>query len=322
MPHIVTIGEALVEVMRTELDRPLNRPAPLVGPYPSGAPAIFCSAAARLGASTGFVGTVGQDPFGDCITSRLTDDGVDIMGVRERQDLLTGIAFVAYASDGSRSFCFHMAQAAASQVDWEQIPDGYLDDVRYLHIMGSALSASQSMRQACYRAARHVSANGGTVTLDPNLRPELLPPDQIRAVCQPILDVAGIVLPSGEELTALTGTATPEAGAEHLLANGIDLVALKRGAEGCTLYTAQESVSIDAYQVQEIDPTGAGDCFDAALIVALGEGWSLATAGLFANAVGGLATTERGPMEGAPFRDAVLAFMADQGRPLPGTEDR
>jgi len=41
---------------------------------------------------------------------------------------------------------------------------------------------------------------------------------------------------------------------------------------------------------------------------------------LFANAVGGLATTKRGPMEGAPFRDDVLVFMADQGRPYPAPE--
>ena len=33
---ILTIGEALVEVMRTDIDQPLNEPGPFVGPIPSG----------------------------------------------------------------------------------------------------------------------------------------------------------------------------------------------------------------------------------------------------------------------------------------------
>jgi len=48
----------------------------------------------------------------------------------------------------------------------------------------------------------------------------------------------------------------------------------------------------------------------------LDEGWPLAKAGLFANAVGALATTRMGPMEGTFSRAEVLAFMASQGRPL------
>ena len=49
---ILTIGEALVEVMRTDIDQPLDKPGPFVGPYPSGAPFIFAVQAARLGMKT------------------------------------------------------------------------------------------------------------------------------------------------------------------------------------------------------------------------------------------------------------------------------
>ena len=50
---ILTIGEALVEVMRTDIDQPLDKPGPFVGPYPSGAPFIFAVQAARLGYGNG-----------------------------------------------------------------------------------------------------------------------------------------------------------------------------------------------------------------------------------------------------------------------------
>lgn len=317
MAAIVTVGEALVEIIRCERDRPLDRAAQFSGPYPSGAPAIFASAAARLGAPVGFVGTVGDDAFGDCILNRLQADGIDCSAVTHRDDRLTGIAFVAYRSDGSRSFVFHLPQSAAAQVSPNQMPTGYLAGTRFLHVMGSSLSISESMRQTCYQAARQVKAQGGMVSLDPNLRPELMPEERIREVCEPILDIAAIVLPSGEELVALTGASTPLAGAEQLLARGVSLIALKRGADGSRLFTAEETIDIPPYRVTEIDPTGAGDCFDAALLVGLLEGWPLQKAGLFANAVGALATTRLGPMEGTFRRQQVLDFMSSQGRPLP-----
>jgi len=316
MPTIVSIGEALVEVMRTERDRPLDQAALFSGPYPSGAPAILASAAARLGANVGFIGTVGTDAFGDCVAKRLATDGIDCRALRRTSERLTGIAFVAYSSDGSRTFLFHIAQSAAVLVDPEQIPTDYLSDTRYLHIMGSALASSESMRRACYRAAEVVHAQGGAISLDPNLRPELMPVDSIRDVCEPILRLAQIVCPSGAELATLTNTGATGEGATALLRRGIHLVALKQGERGSVLYSRDGTIFIPPFVVTEIDPTGAGDCYDAALLVGLSEGWPLPKAGLFANAVGALATTRLGPMEGVFTRQQVLAFMSSQGRPL------
>lgn len=317
MPTIVSIGEALVEIMRTERDRPLDQPALFSGPYPSGAPAILASAAARLGAGVGFVGTIGDDAFGDCLARRLAADGIDCRALQRTPERTTGTAFVAYRSDGSRTFLFHTTQSAAVLVDWSQIPAGYLESTRYLHIMGSALASGDSLRQTCYRAAEVVHSQGGTVSLDPNLRPELMPVSKICDICEPILTRCRIVCPSGAELATLTGAHDAQGGAAELLRRGIGLVALKRGDQGSTLFTQDGALSVPPFAVTEIDPTGAGDCYDAALLVGLSEGWSLAKAGLFANAVGALATTRLGPMEGTFARQAVLDFMASQGRPLP-----
>jgi sugar/nucleoside kinase (ribokinase family) len=315
MPKLVAIGEALVEV-RTGLDQPLDRPAPFVGPFPSGAPAILADAAARLGANAGFMGTIGNDAFGDCIARRLLQDGVDCAALRRDPTRVTGTAFVSYRSDGSRSFLFHLAESAAAQISLAQIPAGWLDSASTVHIMGSSLSAGTEMREACYAIAREVAARGGTVSLDPNLRPELIAPERIRAVCEPVLACARVVFPSGAELAALTGEAKTDAGAEHLLRRGIEIVALKKGDQGSTVYTRAGILDVDPYPVQEVDPTGAGDCYDAAFLVGLSEGWDLATIGRFANAAGALATTRQGPMEGAHTRAEVLQFMQDAGRPL------
>ncbi|MFW9942299.1 MAG: PfkB family carbohydrate kinase, partial [Candidatus Thorarchaeota archaeon] len=86
-PDIISLGELLVEIMRTELDTPHKVVgATYKGPFPSGAPAIFISSAARMGKafnfSSGFIGIVGNDEFGSSIIEKLQKDGVDVSQIR------------------------------------------------------------------------------------------------------------------------------------------------------------------------------------------------------------------------------------------------
>ena len=81
--EVVAIGELLVEIMRKRVDSPLDRADDFVGPFPSGAPAIFADQVARLGHSVAFVGAVGQDDFGKCLLDRFEADGVDASYVAE-----------------------------------------------------------------------------------------------------------------------------------------------------------------------------------------------------------------------------------------------
>jgi sugar/nucleoside kinase (ribokinase family) len=310
MPTILSIGEALVEIMRPQPDLPLDRPAPFVGPFPSGAPAIFADCAARLGVSSGFIGVVGADDFGACLRHRLTADGVDAAHLATDPGRLTGIAFVTYDSDGGRHFLFHMRDAAAGQLGPQHLDRDHVAQAEWLHICGSALAASEKSREACYQAVEWVKGSGGQISLDPNLRPELLGVEQVRHICQPVLAAADVVLPSGEEASMLTGIGDPEEAAMALAGEG-RIVALKRGARGSIVFTPLERLAVPAFPIEEVDPTGAGDCYGAAFLVGLLEGWPLTQVARFANAVGALATTKLGPMEGAPTREEVEAFIGE-----------
>jgi sugar/nucleoside kinase (ribokinase family) len=93
------LGELLVEIMRDRVDVPFDVPDIFVGPFPSGAPAIFADCLARLGEEVFFVGAVGEDDFGKMILRRLKEDGVDIGGVKILPDFTTGVAFVTYFRD-------------------------------------------------------------------------------------------------------------------------------------------------------------------------------------------------------------------------------
>ena len=132
---VITIGECLVEIMRDKRDVPHSVPGTYLGPYPSGAPAIFADACARLGLKVGIIGAVGKDDFGKLLLDRLKGDGVDVSRMKVLEDNTTGVAFVTYFSSGSRQFIYHIKHAAAGQIFPEDVDLDYVGGSRLLHLM-------------------------------------------------------------------------------------------------------------------------------------------------------------------------------------------
>lgn len=306
MPEIISVGELIVDVMRMHVDEPLDEPGIFAGAFPSGAPAIFIDQCALLGHSTGFIGTVGNDDFGRMNLRRFQNHGVDTSYVSVVQEVSTGCAFVTYFSDGGRRFLFHIGNSAASHLPAP--PPEWFEGCRWLHVCGSSLSAGERMREGCYRAARLAHEAGARISFDPNLRPELLGGEAaVREVCAPIMAIAALALPSASEAEVLTATTSAEDACAALLERGVEVIALKRGAEGCTVITADECVEVPGYPVEAVDPTGAGDCFDAGFVVGLSEGLTPVECGRLANVCGAAAATVRGPMEGSLPRAEAFA---------------
>lgn len=307
---ILTLGEALVEVMRTGVDQPLHAPGPFVGPYPSGAPFIFAVQVARLGAKAAAIGAVGDDAFGRCLLDQLHTDGVDTQGVKTLGGYTTGVAFIAYASDGSRDYVFHVRHAAAGQLTLDMLNESLFDGLRLLHLTGSTLSINEAAFAMGLRALEMAQAAGAKFSFDPNLRPRLMPVDRAREAFAPFIRAADIILPTEEEMLLFTGQPTLDQAAAVLLHDRPDrIVVVTHGKDGCTIYAQGSAQHIPGYSVEEVDPTGAGDCFDAGFLVRWLAGDSLADAARFANACGALAVTAQGPMAGAKTRAAVEAFM-------------
>ena len=316
-PDIISLGELLVEIMRTEADTPHGAIAELYrGPFPSGAPAIFIDSAARMakpfGLITGFIGIRGMDEFGDCFISKLRKDGVNLSQIRTSSDKTTGIAFNQYNSGGSRKFIF--AAGAAGELCPDDIKEYFFSNIKALHIMGSALSISESSREACYKAIKITRKlnSKAIISFDPNLRPEMLDINTIMEISKPVLDEANILLPSGEEAEMLAGTKGAKDACLKLLRGKTDLVVLKEGKKGASLFGASflekdefNVIHLPAYKVEEIDPTGAGDSFGGAFIVGYLLGWSLERTLNFANATGALKVKHFGPMSSDSYDDVI-----------------
>ncbi|HUV13643.1 MAG TPA: sugar kinase, partial [Acidobacteriota bacterium] len=300
MPEIVSIGEVLVEIMRPKVGVPLDQPDEFKGPFPSGAPANYINAVAKLGGDAGFIGVLGPDEFGDLVEQRLSENGVDVSQLIRRPEYTTGCAFVAYQEDGSRRFLFHMRHAAAGTLSPEDVSPEFLSDTKLLHITGSALAASDSCREACHKAIGIVKDSGGQISFDPNIRPELLGIEKTREICTPVVQASDLILPSGEEACMLTGLDSLEAACQKLL-ESCSVLALKLGADGSRIYSRSMQLDVPPLPIEKlmptVDPTGAGDAFGAGFCVAFIKGQSLAECAELGNAAGALCITGLGPME-------------------------
>lgn len=302
---ICTMGEMIVEIMRNEVDAPLNEAGVFLGPFPSGAPAIFIDTVAKLGHSAAIIGGVGKDDFGRCLTDRLTKDGVDCSLVGEYTEASTGCAFVTYFSDGGRKFIFHIGNTPAAMP--KMPPKEKLPDADYFHVMGCSLMASEAFGREIVKTMHAFKEKGAKISFDPNIRPELL---GNASLVDEVMAVTSVFQPGVSELLMISGCDTVEDAVKKCFENEIlEIIALKNGSKGCRVFTRDGEFSQGIYEVEPLDATGAGDSFDGAFLVALAEGKDVRTAAKIASAAAALNTAAFGPMEGKISKESVAAMM-------------
>jgi sugar/nucleoside kinase (ribokinase family) len=300
---IGSIGELLVEFVCTQKNGRNLRAAPYIGPFPSGAPGIFIDQAARIASSFGgravFAGAVGDDAFGTVILNRLTQNGVDPQLIRVIKGVPTGSAFVSYNTDSSRDFVFNIAHSAAAHLpDLALIETGFLAaGVTVLHISGSMLG-DPAMRAVGLALCESLSAKGVTISIDPNIRQELISDAGYLDALHKIMAMATYVLPSDADADLLFPSQTFATWSQRLLTGAAKTVVLKRGDMGCIGRDDSGTYTVPARAIDVVDPTGAGDCFCATLVTLLAAGQPLISALGRANAAGALAVSRLGPMEG------------------------
>ena len=140
----------------------------------------------------------------------------------------------------------------------------------------------------CGDALQMAVAAGALISFDPNLRPELLSAERARIAFAPFIAAADIFLPTEAELLQLTKAAS-EAEAIERIAASASRAQNRRHARRRRLQRVhrQRPMDLPGYSVDEVDPTGAGDCFDAAFITGVLQGKSASEAAKLANACGG-----------------------------------
>jgi fructokinase len=315
MADVVCFGDLLIDFVPTVTGKGLAD-APAFVKAPGGAAANVAVGLVRLGASSAFVGKVGEDPFGHFLADTLAREGVDVGALRFETRARTALAFVSLRADGEREFLFYRHPSADMLFRPDEVDAGTIAAARIFHFDSISLAAEQP-RETALHAASLAQAGGKLISYDVNLRlPLWRDAEAAKAGILTGLARAQIAKLSDDELDFLTGSREPAA-ARRLWHDGLQLLVLTMGGQGSILITPEGERHVPSIKVTPVDTTGAGDGFVAGLLAGLlpherlPDQEALVAICRLANVVGALATTERGAIPALPTRAAVERHLAD-----------
>lgn len=308
MPDIVSFGEPMVEFNAESVGGP--RTGSLFSLGYGGDSSNFAVAVSRLGGRSGYLTRVGADHFGALLQDLWHAEGVDAKPVIVDEPRPTGLYFIV-RNGAATEFVYRRTGSAASHLAPEDLPGGWIEQAKVLHVTGITQAISQTACDTVFAAIERAKAAGTTITYDPNIRPRLWPLQTARAIARYTIPLCDVVLPNLDEGRLLTGYEDPKAITQELLDLGAPLVVLKMGSVGAVVATPDEYVPIPALPVRAKDPTGAGDTFDAGFAVATVEGRTPVEAALFGAAAAAQVVKALGAVEPIPQRHAADAYLAE-----------
>ncbi|MCP9483387.1 sugar kinase [Shimia sp. CNT1-13L.2] len=302
-PDILCLGEPMLEFNQQPDGKYL--------PGHGGDTSNCAIAAARQGASVGYVTHIGADTFGNSFMDLWTQEGVDTSTVTRVADAHTGVYFVTHGENG-HEFSYFRAGSASSRMGAADLPIETLKSTGILHVSGISQAISDTAADAVFEAIRVVKEAGGLVSYDTNLRLKLWPIERARAVTHAAMAQCDIALPGLDDAEQLTGLSDPEAIADFYLALGARIVALTLGAEGTLVATPEKRERVKGRRVEAVDATAAGDTFDGAFLARISMGDDPFKAARYANAAAALSTQGYGAVAPMPRKEAVESFLAEE----------
>ncbi|QRE97615.1 aminoimidazole riboside kinase [Escherichia coli] len=296
------LGDAVVDLL-PESD---GRLLPCLG----GAPANVAVGVARLGGTSGFIGRVGDDPFGALMQRTLLTEGVDITYLKQDEWHRTSTVLVDLNDQGERSFTFMVRPSADLFLETTDLPCWRHGE--WLHLCSIALSAEPS-RTSAFTAMTAIRHAGGFVSFDPNIREDLWQDEHLLRLClRQALQLADVVKLSEEEWRLISGKTQNDRDICALAKEyEIAMLLVTKGAEGVVVCYRGQVHHFAGMSVNCVDSTGAGDAFVAGLLTGLSStGLSTDEREMrriidLAQRCGALAVTAKGAMTALPCRQEL-----------------
>ena len=306
MPDIIVIGDINVDVNFTISAYPVpgnEAIATSVQMNTGGSAVNTAIALAKMERNVGFIGRIGQDTLAKQVLTDLDKAGVDGTHIQTDPKVSTGLIFIAVSADGERTM--FAARGANAFTDASLIDPDYFRHCRWLHLSGySFLSYHQ---YETLLIALDVAKNSPytRVSLDISTEPALRARTQILE----ILPKVDVIFPSEGELSLLSDGRPIEQSLNFLLDQGAHAIVTTRGRQGSILSIGNKHTHFPSFEVNVRDTTGAGDSFNAGVVLGslVGLSWEASTA--LGNALGGLAATQDGGGASSLNRNEVAKLI-------------
>jgi ribokinase len=305
-PHIVVLGSLNMDLVIRSPRIPAPGETIIGGEFmtiPGGKGANQAVAAARLGAQVSMIGRLGQDAFADQLLENLAAAGVNADHVRKDEGSASGVALIVVDDDGENSI------VVASGANMRLTPDLVQDAAEMIAGADALVTQLEVPLPAVMRAAQIASQNGVRVVLNPA---------PARELPQELFGLVDVLVPNETETAILSGREGEtlpelEQAAAELLAQGVGWVVITLGKRGALLASQDQSAQhFEAFSIDPVDTTAAGDAFVAGLTAHLAAGHSMQEAVRWGNAAGALAAMRFGAQTSLPTRDEVARLISGE----------
>ena len=257
--------------------------------------------AKRLGGNVHFITKVGNDLYGKSYRHHLIKNGLDQKLILKDKKLPTGMAVIELTPKGeNRIIAFLGANGSLSVNDLKRLE-------RYWKGVDVFVTQLEIPFSTVEKGLKMAKEKGALTLLNPS------PPVQLPSH---VLSSVDFIVPNEVEAQYLTGIKWKgdreiRKMAEKFLDQGVKNVVITLGSKGLFFKNRSEEVWMNAFRVNVIDTTAAGDAFLGALASGLSENKPIREVLRFANGAGALATTKLGAQPSLPLKKDLNRFLSN-----------
>jgi sugar/nucleoside kinase (ribokinase family) len=294
---ILTLGDPNIDLVFGVEQVPLADQKCLgrrLGTFAGGTTANVACAASRLGARTYVYGQIGDDLEGQFLADEFERFSVSAEHLQVVPGARSSTAIIMVDGTGEKALIY---VPMVEQRRGESLPVDLFAQTRIIYTMPYEIAAFGKAAQLAHQQGANVVIDIETAMV-PNV-------DRLNT----LLALSDVVFFSESSFRAVLGLPPTIDLIQQLLRRGPRAVVVTLGARGAMAVTHDVIVEQPAFPAKVVDTTGAGDCFNGALLAATLEGQGLQQAMRFACAAASIATSAIGARSMLPDRKAIASLL-------------
>ncbi|WIH89473.1 ribokinase [Brachyspira pilosicoli] len=236
----------------------------------------------KLGGDVSMLGAVGNDNFAKDLSDALSSNNVNINNLLIKDNVSTGIAVITVTNDGANHII--VVQGANALITKDDVKE---DLISSFDIIVMQLEIPLEIAKYAASIAKKL---GKIVVLNPSPAVKL---------DRDFLSCIDILIPNETEIDIIGGV-------DYVLECGVKNIILTLGADGCELITKQNRKHFDAYKVNVVDTTAAGDSFLGGVVRMIADDKTIEEAIEFATKVSNITVTRKGAIDSIPTYNEVI----------------
>ena len=266
---------------------------------PGGKGANQAVATQKFKCKTYMVGVVGN-PFGDELIQSLISNGVDTSFVNKVNDQSSGVALITLAEHDNTI----VLDAGANQLVSQEMIDQALMCAKPNDYVLMQNEIEPQIVSYTLKKSKELSL----ITILNPAPARVMDSEDFKYIDYLILNETEAEFYTGIEIIEASDVKQT---CKKLKQLGVSNIILTLGSHGAVYY-GEEITKVDAYTVDVVDTTAAGDTFIGALVSALSKKEPIADALNFASAAAALTITKKGAQQAIPSYDEVISFMSSR----------